>query len=343
MRIPALIIGYCIAVPALAGLTMRFDAARVAPIQLLNVSFDPTRELWREINKDFTAEYEKTTGRRVAIRQSHGGSASQARAVMDGLPADVVTLALWTDTDRLRQTNLIDAGWDQQFPNHSVPYVSTIVFVVRKGNPKHIRDWRDLTRPDITVITPDPMTSGNGKLSFLAAWGAVKIRGGTDEEALEFVRDLYRRVPTSDTSSRGAVTTFYQNQVGDVQLTWENEAHLEVSESHGTLETVFPASGSIRAEPPVAVVTKNVEKRGTRLEAEAYLRYLFKPEGQEIIAKHYFRPVMPEVLEKHRDRFHDIPLFPITVVARNWEDAQHRFFSKTGVFQQIQAERNQRQ
>ncbi|MFL5330956.1 MAG: sulfate ABC transporter substrate-binding protein [Gemmataceae bacterium] len=341
MRIFLLLAVYCTLVPIFAALAMRYDTSRQRiEAKLLNVSFDPTRELWRDINQHFIEDYEKETGKRLAIAQSHGGSASQARAVIVGLPGDVVTLALWNDVEELRVRGRIADHWEDRLPNHSVPYFSTIVFVVRRGNPKHIVDWPDLVRTDVRVITPNPLTSGNGKLSFLAAWGSVKVRGGSDDEALAFVTKLYHNAPTRDTSSRGAATTFAKNGQGDVHLTWENEARLEIAESQGELEILYPPSGSIRAEPPVSVVDSVVDNRGTRKQAEAYLEYLFRPESQEIIATHHFRPVAEEVLERHRGQFPDIPLFEITTVAKNWNEAQARFFSNNGVYSQIEAQRN---
>lgn len=303
-------------------------------VELLNVSYDPTRELWRDLNEQFTARYQQDSGQRLRIRQSHGGSGSQARAVIDGLDADVVTLALWTDTDALRKKELLAAGWEDRLPNRSLPYSSTIVFVVRKGNPKAIHDWPDLVREGVTVITPNPKTSGNGKLSFLAAWGAVLQQGGSESDARDFVTRLYRQTPVLDSGARGATTTFAQKKIGDVHLTWENEARLEVRESGGELELVYPPR-SIRAEPHVAVVDANVERKGTRQAAEAYLRFLYTPEGQEIIARHYYRPIDPEVLSRHAGDFPPIQLFPVTVTARDWDEAQQKFFAEGGVFDAI--------
>lgn len=303
-------------------------------MELLNVSYDPTRELWRDLNERFRAHYEETTGQTLTIKQSHGGSASQARAVIDGLDADVVTLALWSDTDALRKRGLIGDDWEDRLPGRSLPYFSTIVFVVRKGNPKAIRDWPDLMRPGIAIITPNPKTSGNGKLSFLAAWGAVRERGGSEAEALEFVTRLYRQTPVLDSGARGATTTFAQKQIGDVHLTWENEARLEVQESAGALELVYP-SCSIRAEPHVAVVDANVDRKGTRAAAEAYLQFLYTEPAQEVLAQHYYRPSNEAIRQRHRDRLPEIPLFAITKVASSWDDAQGRFFAEGGVFDRI--------
>jgi sulfate transport system substrate-binding protein len=308
--------------------------ANRGPLELLNVSYDPTRELWRDINEQFIVQYEKESGRKLSIKQSHGGSTSQARAVIDGLDADVVTLALWSDTDTIRKKGLIKENWDQTFPNRSLPYSSTIIFVVRKGNPKGIHDWPDLVKPGVEVITPNPKTSGNGKLSFLAAWGSVLHRGGSDSEAQKFVAELYRHTPVLDTGARGATTTFAQKGIGDVHLTWENEAHLEVREAAGELELVYPPA-SIRAEPHVAVVDSNVDRKGTRQAAEAYLQYLYTDAAQETIAKHFYRPTNAEILARHGDVFREIDLFPVTEVAADFDDAQSKFFAEGAVFDSI--------
>lgn len=305
-------------------------------VELLNVSYDPTRELWRALNKSFVESYEEETGTLVEIKQSHGGSGSQARSVIDGLEADVVTLAMYTDTDAISKAGLIKEGWQERLSNGALPYFSTIVFVVRKGNPKGIQDWPDLVRDDVQVITPSPKTSGNGKLSLLAAWGSVVLRGGSEQDAIDYVTKLYQRVPVLDAGARAATTTFAQKGLGDVHLTWENEAHLEVAESGGTLEIVYPQI-SIRAEPRVAVVDKNVDKKKTREVAEAYLQYLYTPEAQEIIAKKYYRPSKPEVLQKYSQAFQPLELFTIQQLGSGWDEAQERFFADGGVFDQIYA------
>lgn len=302
-------------------------------ISLLNASYDPTRELWRDLNLAFQKS-EAAAGRQVQIRQSHGASGSQARAVIDGLEADVVSLALWLDTDQLRESGALREGWEQNFPNRSLPYTSTIVFVVRKGNPKGIRDWADLVRDGIEVITPNPKTSGNGKLSFLAAWGSVLLNGGTESEAREFVRNLYARVPVLDTGARGATTTFAQKGLGDVHLTWESEAHLELRESGGELELVYP-SRSILAEPHVALVDRVVDARGTRATAQRYLEFLYMKEGQELIAKHRYRPTDAQVLDAHRAEFPELNLFRVEDVCSGWKEAQTKFFADGGEFDQI--------
>ncbi len=327
-----------LAVAALVGAWLLFGRASTNPdaVRLLNVSYDPTRELWRDINKAFARDFEEKTGKPVSIQQSHGGSGSQARAVVDGLPADVVTLALWFDTDALRRQGLLAEKWEDRLPERSLPYFSTIVFVVRKGNPKNIRDWPDLVKEGIGVITPNPKTSGNGKLSLLAAWGAVRQRGRPDTDAENFVRKLYRNVLVLDTGARGATVTFAQRHIGDVHLTWENEALLEVRESKGKLEVVYPPL-SIKAEPHVAWVDANVKRKGTREAAEAYLRFLYTEEGQDIIGGHYYRPINPSALAKHRDRFPAIELFPLTAFVRDWDEAQQRFFAEGGVFDRIYA------
>ena len=303
-------------------------------VELLNVSYDPTRELWRQLNERFIAAYAKSAGVQLTIKQSHGGSSAQARAVIDGLEADVVTLALEPDTDAIRKAGLIADGWQKQLPNGSVPYTSTIVFVVRKGNPKGIKDWPDLVKPGIQIITPSPKTSGNGKLSFLAAWGSVVSRGGSEADALEYVTKLYKQVPVLDSGARGSTTTFAQRKLGDVHLTWENEARLEVQEAGGELEIVNPPT-SILATPPVAVVDANAKRHGTEAAAKAYLEYLYTDDGQEIIAKNFYRPVKPEVLARHKADFPDVKLFPVTTVAKDWNDAFAKFFGEGKVFDSI--------
>lgn len=308
--------------------------ANTNPITLLNVSYDPTRELWKDANVAFSAAYQKEHGREVKIKQSHGGSTSQARSVIDGLEADVVTLALWSDTDAIRKKGLIAEGWEERHPNRSLPYTSTIVFVVRKGNPLKIKDWKDLVQDKVSIITPNPKTSGNGKLAFLAAWGSVVLNGGTEDQAKEYITKLYQRVPVLEAGARGATTTFAQKGLGDVHLTWENEAWLEVEEAKGDLEIVYP-SASILAEPHVAVVDGNVDRKQSRAVAEAYLNFMYTPAGQEIIAKHYYRPIDVEILKKNRERFPDLKLFAITEIAASWDAAQTKFFGEGGVFDAI--------
>lgn len=309
-------------------------AGAARKVELLNVSYDPTRELWRDLNAAFAADYRQQHQVEVSIKQSHGGSASQARSIIDGLEADVATLSLWPDTDALRKQGLLQEGWEEQFPNRSLPYTSTVVFLVRKGNPKGVKDWADLVKPGISVITPNPKTSGNGRLSLLAAWGSVTLNGGTEEEARELIRKLYRNVAVLDTGARGATTTFSMKGIGDVFLTMESEAQMTLVESPGKFEIVYP-SLSILHEPHLAVVDSVVDKKGTRQVAEDYLKFLYTPEGQEIVAKHFFRPVDPDVLSRHRALFPEVKLFSITDVAANWDEAQGRFFAENGIFDAI--------
>lgn len=301
---------------------------------LLNVSYDPTRELWRDINTNFIRQYEKEKGVKVTIKQSHGGSSTQARAVIDGLEADVVTLASIIDTDAISKKGLIKEGWVNRLPHRSLPYYSTVVFVVRKGNPKGVKDWRDLVKPGIATITPNPKTSGNGYLSFFSAWGSVALRGGSRQDAIDYVTKLYKQVPVLDSGARGATTTFVQRGIGDVHLAWENEAHLEVREGKGQLDLVYPLI-SIRAEPHVAVVDDNVDRHKTRQAAEAYLKYTYSDEAQEIIARHYYRPSNAAILKEHAATFRDITLFSVTEIARDFHDAHKQFIGEGGVFDTI--------
>jgi sulfate/thiosulfate-binding protein len=319
-------------------LSLALLAVTVAPaaalVELLNVSYDPTRELYRAINADFVKRYKAQTGTDVDIRMSHSGSSAQARAVADGLQADVVTLALEPDVSAIAKAGLMPADWTSKLPNGSVPYTSTIVFVVRKGNPKNIHDWKDLTRPDVQIITPNPKTSGNGKLSFLAAWGSVVTNGGSEQDATDFVTKLYKAVPVLDIGARGSTVTFVQRNLGDVHLTWENEAYLEVQEAGGNVEIVYPTT-SILARPPVAVVEQYAKEKDTLTVATAYLHYLYTPEAQEIIASNKYRPTDAGVLAKHAADFPAIKLFEITAIAKGWDDAQAKFFADGGVFDAI--------
>jgi sulfate/thiosulfate transport system substrate-binding protein len=303
-------------------------------VELLNVSYDPTRELWKDINAKFAVAYEKETGTKVTIKQSHGGSSTQARAVIDGLEADVVTLASFLDTEAISKKDLIKPGWLEEFPNHSLPYTSTIVFVVRKGNSKGVKDWPDLAKPGVEIVTPNPKTSGNGYLSFFSAWGSVVLRGGSREDALKYVTALYKQVPVLDSGARGASTTFVQKKIGDVHLAWENEAQLEVAEAKGDLDIVYPPI-SIRAEPHVAVVDVNVDRKKARKAAEAYLKYVYTDEGQEIVAKHHYRPSNEAILKKHAADFPEVKLFPITDIAKDFPDAHKQFIGEGGVFDSI--------
>jgi sulfate/thiosulfate-binding protein len=327
---------------AAASAVFAKSAARLGgPNTLVNASYDPTRELYAAYNRQFAARYRARTGQKVTVIQSHGGSSHQARAVSDGAEADVVTLALFSDIDLVRKRGLIAEGWPSRLPNHSSPYTSTIVFVVRKGNPAGIRDWPDLATSSVAVVTPSPKTSGNGKLAFLAAWGSVIARGGDDDAARAFVSTLYDHVVALDPGARAATVAFSEDKVGDVHLTWENEALLEVSDSAGALEIVYPPT-SIRAEPCVAWVDANVERRGTRALAQAYLEFLFTEDGQELLAQQGYRPYREDVLKKHADRLPPLDLFPVTLVARDWDDAQQKFFSEGGVFDTLHAPRGAR-
>jgi sulfate transport system substrate-binding protein len=320
--------------PSTSKSTASTDAAQASAVTLLNVSYDPTRELWRDLDAAFAKAYKREKNVDVTIKQSHGGSATQARAVIDGLDADVVTLAMFQDTDAIREKGLLAEGWVDRLPNKSLPYTSTIVFVVRKGNPKGIKDWPDLVTGDIQIVTPNPKTSGNGKLSLLAAWGSVTVNGGTDEQALQYITELYKRVPVLDSGARGSTTTFVQKKIGDVHLAWENEAQLEVQEARGELEMVYP-SLSILAEPHVAVVDANVDRKGTREVAEAYLKFLYTDDAQNIIAGHFYRPANEEIGKTFVSTLPEVKRFPITAIAKNWEDAQQKFFADGAVFDGI--------
>jgi sulfate transport system substrate-binding protein len=303
---------------------------------LLNVSYDPTRELYVAINAAFNKQWQSKTGKTVQIRQSHGGSGAQARAVSDGLEADVVTLALGYDIDAVQKAGLInDAAWQKRLPQNSSPYTSTIVFLVRKGNPKGIKDWSDLVKPGIGVITPNPKTSGGARWNYLAAWEYGKRHGGgTDAKAREFVAQLFKNVPVLDSGARGATTTFVQRGIGDVLLAWENEAYLAVAEGKGQVEIVVP-SISILAEPPVAVVDTVVDKKGTRAVAEAYLQFLYSPEGQEIAARNHYRPRDSKIAAKYAGTFAQVTLFTIDEAFGGWQNAQKAHFADGGTFDQI--------
>jgi sulfate/thiosulfate transport system substrate-binding protein len=323
-------------VAAAAGLLISGNARVHAPIELLNVSYDPTREVYGEVDSKFASRSRLETGAVIGIRQSHGGSSRQARAVEDGLAADVVTLGLPSDVELLHKFGLVAGDWRHRFPYNAQPYFSTIVFVVRKGNPHNIQDWSDLATPGVEVVTPNPRTSANGSLSFLAAWGSVIYRGGTEAEARDLVARIFRNVGTLGSGARDSSNTFELAGVGDVQATWENEAIRETRASRGELEIVYPPV-SIRAEPSVAIIDKNVAKHNVGPVAQAYLGYLFDDEAQEIFAKYGYRPSHLEILAKHRDVLPDITLFPITVVARDWDDARVKFFGEGGIFDEVRS------
>lgn len=307
-----------------------------ADTDILNVSYDPTRELYKDYNAVFANYWKKQTGETVNIKASHGGSGKQARGVIDGLEADVVTLALAYDVDAIAQKGLIAQNWIKRLPDNSAPYTSTIVFLVRKGNPKNIRDWNDLARPGVEIITPNPKTSGGARWNFLAAWGyALKQPGGNDQKARELVTNIYRNVKVLDSGARGATTTFVERGLGDVLIAWENEAYLSVKELGPDKFDIVTPSISILAEPSVAVVDKVVDKRGTRKVSTAYLEYLYSPIGQEIAARHYYRPRNKEIAARYANQFAKVKLFTIDQVFGGWEKAQKTYFADGGVFDQI--------
>jgi sulfate transport system substrate-binding protein len=322
-----------IAFGALPGRALHADS----PVTLLNVSYDPTRELYQDVNAAFAAAWKAKTGQAVTVSQSHGGSGKQARAVIDGLQADIVTLALAFDIDAISENGgLINRKWQSRLPNNSTPYTSTIVLLVRKGNPKHIKDWEDLVRSGVSVITPNPKTSGGARWNYLAAWGyALRRSNGDETKAREFVGKLYRNVPVLDSGARGSTTTFVQRGIGDVLIGWENEALLAVQKlGRDQFDIVYP-SVSILAEPPVAIVDKVVDRRGTRKVAQAYLDFLYSPEGQEIAAKHYYRPQLDSVRAKYAHQFPNMKLFTIADAFGGWAKAQKTHFADGGVFDQI--------
>ena len=320
----------------LAGLPLTVAAATAsfaAEITLLNVSYDPTRELYQDFNNAFAQQWQKKTGDKVTIKQSHGGSGKQARAVIDGLEADVVTLALAYDIDAIAEKGLIKPGWQKELPHNSSPYTSTIVFLVRKGNPKNIKNWDDLIKPGVSVITPNPKTSGGARWNYLAAWAyALHQPGGNDAKAKEFVTKLFKNVPVLDSGARGSTNTFVQRGLGDVLLAWENEAFLAINELGPDKLDVITPSESILAEPPVTVIDKVADKRGTRKVAEAYLNYLYTDEGQKIAARHYYRPINTKIPTK----LAKVKLYKIDDKAfGGWQKAQKAHFADGGIFDQI--------
>ena len=309
---------------SVAVLGLAFSASAMsAEFSLLNVSYDPTRELYQDFNKAFAAHWKSKSGEDLKIKQSHGGSGKQARAVIDGLQADVVTLALAYDIDEVAQRGLIAKDWQKRLPHSSTPYSSTIVFLVRKGNPKGIKDWGDLVRPGLSVITPNPKTSGGARWNHLAAWGySIKQPGGNEKSAQEFLSKMYKNVPVLDSGARGSTTTFIERGIGDVLLTWENEALLAIKELGPEKVEIVVPSVSVLAEPPVAVVDKVVDRRGTRKQAEAYLQYLYTEEGQEIAAQNYYRPTNEKVAKKYAAQFPKVKLLTIDDIAGGWTKAQ---------------------
>jgi sulfate transport system substrate-binding protein len=307
------------------------------PNQILNVSYDPTREVYAALDKAFTKQHRDTTGATLEVKQSHGGSGRQARSVIDGSEkANVVSLALISDVDALQKRGLVAPDWQKRLPNGSVAYTSTIVFVVRKGNAKGIHDWPDLVKDGVSVVTPDPRTSGNGQLSFLAGWGSVTTRGGTPDQALDYLKSLYRHVAVFDAGARSSASSFAVQQIGDVHLTWENEALREVADSKGELEIVYPPV-SIKAEPAVALVDANDTDAKTAANAKAYLDYLFTDPAQELFAQFGYRPVNPAILAKHADRLPNLKLFPVTAIAKDWDDAREKFFATNGIYDVVSA------
>ncbi|MGA7615335.1 MAG: sulfate ABC transporter substrate-binding protein [Thermoanaerobaculia bacterium] len=323
-------------------LTLLFVAATstarlpAADVTLLNVSYDPTRELYEEINAQFTHYWSAKHHRSIEIRMSHGGSGSQARSVIDGLPADVVTLALAPDIDAIASRGVLRRDWASRLPFGSAPFTSTVVFLVREGNPKNVRDWPDLVRPGVEVITPNPKTSGGARWNYLAAWGyALRASGGSDAAAREFVTKLYRNVPVLDTGARGATTTFVERGIGDVYIAWENEAILVTEQlAPGRFRIVVPSS-SILAAPPVAIVDSVVDRRRTREVAQEYLEFLYSKVGQRIAARHFFRPAIPAIRREFEERFPSVKLFTVEELFGGWAKAQSRHFADGGVFDQI--------
>jgi sulfate/thiosulfate transport system substrate-binding protein len=320
--------------PIVAGLLWA-SSAFAADVTLLNASYDPTRELYVDFNRAFAANYQKETGKSVEIKQSHGGSGSQARGVIDGLQADVVSLALAYDIDAIAGKGLIAADWQKRLPLNASPYTSTIVFLVRKGNPKGIRDWDDLIKPGIAVITPNPKTSGGARWNYLAAWGYALKKFGSAEKARQFVGDLYNNVPVLDTGARGATVTFVERGVGDVLLAWENEAFLALREFGKDKFEIVSPSVSILAEPPLSVVDAVADRKGTRAVAEAYLRYWYSKEGQEIAARNSYRPRDPEIAKEYENSFAKVELFTVNDVFGGWTRAQKEHFGEGGIFDQI--------
>ena len=325
-----------LALVLLAGSTAFSAATPAKDVQLLNVSYDPTRELYKDINAAFARQWKQKTGDQVIVQQSHGGSGKQARAVIDGLQADVVTLGLGYDIDALADHGLVAQNWQTRFPHNSSPYVSTIVFLVRKGNPKGIRDWPDLLKPGIQVITPNPKTSGNGRWSYLAAWGyAYRKNGNSEQQGLAFVTELYKHVPVLDSGARGSTTTFVQRELGDVLIGWENEAYLALKEYGADKFEIVAPSESVLAEPPVAIVEKVALTHGTRDLAKAYLDFLYSDEGQDIIGRNFYRPTEPQASARYLKQFAPVTLFTFQEVFGTWRATQKKHFDDGGIFDQL--------
>jgi sulfate/thiosulfate transport system substrate-binding protein len=325
---------------ALVSGMLAFSAQAQAQQRLLNVSYDPTRELYQDFNAAFVKHWKDTTGQTISVQQSHGGSGRQARSVIDGLTADIVTLALAYDIDAIADRGLLAKDWQGRLPNGSAPYTSTIVFLVRKGNPKAIKGWGDLIKPGVQVVTPNPKTSGGARWNYLAAWGFAMKQGVDEVKADQFVVSLFKNVPVLDTGARGATVTFAQRNIGDVLLAWENEAYLALDEFGKDKFEIVTPSLSILAEPTVAVVDKVVDKKGTRAAAEAYLKYLYAPEGQEIAAKHHYRPRDPSVAARHDGAFPKLELFTLADSFGDWRTVQAKHFDNGGVFDRIYREKS---
>lgn len=320
-------------VPLLISLATPVQASELS---LLNVSYDPTRELYQDFNKVFADHWKKTSGQDIKIKQSHGGAAKQARSVIDGLQADVVTLALSYDIDEIAQRGILAKDWQKRLPNNSAPYTSTIVFLVRKGNPKNIKEWSDLARPGISVITPNPKTSGGARYNYLAAWGyALKQPGGNEQSAQDLLTKIYKNVPVLDSGARGSTTTFVEREIGDVLITWENEALLAIRELGPDKVQIVAPSVSVLAEPPVTIVDKVVDRRGTRKVAEAYLKFLYSDEGQELAGKHYYRPINEKIAAKYASQFPKVKLLTVDEIAGGWTKAQKTHFADGGTFDRI--------
>jgi sulfate transport system substrate-binding protein len=321
----------------LAASALLTGAAHAADLTLLNVSYDPTRELYVDVNKAFAAKYKADTGKTVEVKQSHGGSGKQARSVIDGLQADVVTLALAYDIDEIADRGLVAKDWQQKLPHNASPFTSTIIFLVRKGNPKGIKDWDDLARTGVKVITPNPKTSGGARWNYLAAWGYAEKKYGSPEKAREFVQNIFKNVPVLDTGARGSTVSFAERNVGDVLIAWENEAFLSINEFGKDKFDIVVPSVSILAEPPVAVVDRVVDKKGTRSAAEDYLKFLYTAQVQEIAAKNFYRPRDPAVAAKYADKFPQVELFSIDTFG-GWRKAQNDHFNDGGTFDAIYAQ-----
>ncbi len=323
--------------PALAlALALLSQLGVAADVSLLNVSYDPTRELYQDFNAAFAKQWKAKTGDTVTVKQSHGGSGKQARTVIDGLEADVVSLGLGYDIEAIAEKGLVKPDWQKRLPHNASPYTSTIVFLVRKGNPKGIKDWGDLIKPGVSIITPNPKTSGGARWNYLAAWGyALKLPGGTEASAREYVTRIFRNVPVLDSGARGATTTFVERGIGDVLLAWENEALLAIKELGPDKVEIVAPSVSILAEPPVAVVDRIADKHGTRKVAEAYLQYLYSDEGQTIIARNYYRPAIDKFVKQYAAQYPKIKLFKLSEVSGNWQQTQKTHFADGGTFDQI--------